>query len=169
MNWDAIGAIAESFGAIGVLITLVYLAVQVRQNTKMIQSATFQNLSDSMSDSSRLTVEKPEILRIATKSGSVEELNDEERAAFHFFAILAMRRHETAFVQRKLQVVDPALMIGFENATLALFESDLWRSWWVGNKHLFSGDFAEWIDDHIASGNSVATHFFMNNESTKTS
>ena len=33
MDWEAIGAIGETLGAIAVLVTLVYLAVQVRQNT----------------------------------------------------------------------------------------------------------------------------------------
>ena len=33
MNWDAIGAIGEILGAIAVLITLVYLTTQIRQNT----------------------------------------------------------------------------------------------------------------------------------------
>ena len=34
MNWDVIGAIAELLGAIGVLLTLLYLAAQIRQNTR---------------------------------------------------------------------------------------------------------------------------------------
>ena len=33
MNWEAIGAVGESLGAIAVLVTQIYLAVQVRQNT----------------------------------------------------------------------------------------------------------------------------------------
>jgi len=33
MNWDAIGAIGQMLGSIAVFITLVYLALQVRQNT----------------------------------------------------------------------------------------------------------------------------------------
>jgi len=33
VNWEAIGAVGESLGAIAVLVTLAYLAVQVRQNT----------------------------------------------------------------------------------------------------------------------------------------
>jgi hypothetical protein len=32
-NWEAIGAIGELLGALGVILTLVYLAVQIRQNT----------------------------------------------------------------------------------------------------------------------------------------
>jgi hypothetical protein len=34
MNWDAIGAIAEAIGAAGVIASLLYLAVQVRANTR---------------------------------------------------------------------------------------------------------------------------------------
>ena len=36
MNWEAIGAIGEVAGAFGVIATLVYLAFQIRQNTKQL-------------------------------------------------------------------------------------------------------------------------------------
>lgn len=38
MNWDAAGAIGEIVGALAVVITLVYLAIQVRQNTRHVQA-----------------------------------------------------------------------------------------------------------------------------------
>ncbi len=37
MNWDAVGAVAELAGAGGVILSLVYLAVQIRQNTKQME------------------------------------------------------------------------------------------------------------------------------------
>lgn len=33
MNWEAIGAVGEALGSIAVLVTLIYLAIQIRQNT----------------------------------------------------------------------------------------------------------------------------------------
>ncbi len=39
MNWEAISAIGEAVGAIAVVISLVYLAVQIRQNTRQIASS----------------------------------------------------------------------------------------------------------------------------------
>ena len=33
MNWEAIGAIGEALGALVVVITVGYLAIQIRQNT----------------------------------------------------------------------------------------------------------------------------------------
>ena len=42
MNWDALGAIAELLGAAGVIASLLYLAVQVRQNTRQTRLAAQQ-------------------------------------------------------------------------------------------------------------------------------
>ena len=36
MNWDAVGAIAELLGAIGVIASLVYLATQIRQSREQM-------------------------------------------------------------------------------------------------------------------------------------
>lgn len=36
MNWEAIGAIADIVGAAAVLATLIYLALQIRQNSRLI-------------------------------------------------------------------------------------------------------------------------------------
>ena len=38
MNWDAIVAVSELIGALSVLITLVYLAIQTRDNTRVMKS-----------------------------------------------------------------------------------------------------------------------------------
>ena len=39
MNWEAIGAVGEVLGAIGVVVTLGYLAVQIRHNTRSVRAA----------------------------------------------------------------------------------------------------------------------------------
>jgi hypothetical protein len=44
MNWDAIGAIAEVFGAIAVLVTLIYFSVQIRQSNKLAEAESQREL-----------------------------------------------------------------------------------------------------------------------------
>ena len=46
MNWQAIGAIGELIGGIAVIGTLIYLASQIRQNTKMNAAAIRQSFYD---------------------------------------------------------------------------------------------------------------------------
>ena len=39
MNWEAMGATAEVFGAVGLVVTLIYLSRQVKDNTASIRRA----------------------------------------------------------------------------------------------------------------------------------
>jgi hypothetical protein len=49
MNWEAIGAVGETVGALAVLVTLVYLAVQIRQNTKAVRAAAVDSTTSHLS------------------------------------------------------------------------------------------------------------------------
>jgi hypothetical protein len=42
VNWEALAAIAELLGAIGVLASLLYLGAQIRQNTASLRQQAFQ-------------------------------------------------------------------------------------------------------------------------------
>ena len=44
MNWDAIGAGAEFLGAVAVLVTLGYLAAQIRQSNKLAEAESQREL-----------------------------------------------------------------------------------------------------------------------------
>ena len=55
MSWHAIGAIAETLGAIGVIASLVYLATQIRhsreqmtQNTRAMQAGSYQHFVEGL-------------------------------------------------------------------------------------------------------------------------
>jgi len=46
MNWEAMSAIGEATGAVAVVVTLFYVALQIRQNTRSIQASTLQAFVD---------------------------------------------------------------------------------------------------------------------------
>lgn len=41
MNWDAIGALGNVVGGVGVIATLIYLSLQIRQNTKALKVSAY--------------------------------------------------------------------------------------------------------------------------------
>lgn len=44
MTWDAIGAIANLVGAAGVIASLIFLGISIRQNTRMARARAFQEI-----------------------------------------------------------------------------------------------------------------------------
>ncbi len=50
MNWEAIAAVGELVGAFAVLITLIYLAVQIRQNTAAVATSTYESVMTGFND-----------------------------------------------------------------------------------------------------------------------
>ncbi|MBW2498391.1 MAG: hypothetical protein JRF61_14050, partial [Deltaproteobacteria bacterium] len=67
MNWDAIGAIAELLGAVGVIASLVYLATQIRQsrqqmqeNTRALRAGTYQDFQRKVDDAFNRLIVDPE-------------------------------------------------------------------------------------------------------------
>jgi hypothetical protein len=53
INWDAIGPVGETIGAVAVIATLFYLAVQIRQTNRHVE----ESLRSLRLDSTRSTVE----------------------------------------------------------------------------------------------------------------
>jgi hypothetical protein len=47
MNWEAIGAVGEIAGALAVIMSLLYLASQIRENNKSTRYGAVQNLLDN--------------------------------------------------------------------------------------------------------------------------
>ena len=64
MNWEALGAIGEIVGAVAVIATLGYLAVQIRQNTRALKASTHQSLSDSTIRFQAVSPDNAEVARI---------------------------------------------------------------------------------------------------------
>ena len=50
MNWEALGAISELLAAVAVFITLIYLAIQVRENNKVQIINTYNSVVGGFSE-----------------------------------------------------------------------------------------------------------------------
>jgi hypothetical protein len=80
VNWEAIGAIGEVIGAIGVIVTLGYLAVQVRQGSHVVRSSARQAISTAQMEIGLRISGNPELRAavIGWRSGKNPSTPDEE-------------------------------------------------------------------------------------------
>ena len=84
MNWEAIGAVGEIVGALGVLATLVYLATQIRENSRILGAASLQSVLDGPRDRYFLPMATSgELCEIfARRLNSLDQLDDSEKRRF---------------------------------------------------------------------------------------
>ena len=88
MNWDAIGAIGEAISAIAVIVSLVYLAVQLRTNSQTLKANAAWDAEVLWGTSNIAIGEKPEVAhlvhRAAATNAQLEDFSDEEIARIYF-------------------------------------------------------------------------------------
>jgi hypothetical protein len=90
VNWDAIGATGEVLSAIAVVVSLVYLAFQIRQNTTQIdentkaaQAAAFDSSIANTFKARQAIVENSDVARIYLEgSNDPNSLSDEDRVRY---------------------------------------------------------------------------------------
>jgi hypothetical protein len=79
MNWDALGAIGEIIGAGAVLITLAYLALQIRQYKKSLSANIYTAWVDTGSVVHSIRADHPDVfLKAFSVDGNPEELTAQE-------------------------------------------------------------------------------------------
>lgn len=88
MNWDAIGAIGEIVGAGAVVLTLIYLSIQLRQNTEALRSTAWQAIQDSEHEFDLSLAHDPQALAVFLH-GMKEGMDsfDDPVEGFQFFII----------------------------------------------------------------------------------
>ena len=100
MNWDAISAVAEAVGTIAVLITLLYLAVQMRIANKQREIESARHNIDGLNRICELLCDSTEKASIVKRGReSLENLTDEEQMVFEFMHIRILNTVESWHMQ----------------------------------------------------------------------
>ena len=111
MNWDAIGAIAELLGAVGVIVSLVYLATQIRQsreqmnqNTVALRTAAYQQLlSDGLHVGGTQALIVPGLDRVVRLGlADFGQLDEDDRFRFTLWINSVMHTHDNAHFQYRM-------------------------------------------------------------------
>ena len=83
MDWEAAGAIGEIIGALAVFLTLIYLATQIRQNTKAVQASAVDASISKVTSVRQSIYENAEVAGIYVKgTANPDDLDEESRFRF---------------------------------------------------------------------------------------
>ena len=146
MNWDALGAIGELTGALVVVLTLFYLAAQIKQNTLAVKASSHHGITDSFNNVSQILASDPNIARIYRLGNSgLSTLSEDELVSYSFIGVMYMRVFETLYYQYQSGIVEQELYTTEENTLKWVFSNPGYREWWLGNPISFSPQYREYI------------------------
>lgn len=143
MTWEAVGAIAEALGAIGVLLTLLYLSIQVRANTEQTRLATVEAVMarEVMNRENLLDGAIPEIVT-SVRAGRPLSPADELRLSFYLQSVFQSWESAWYMYRRGTLPADVYESIEFRrrNTTAA---KEHWQKLRLG----FTSDFRQYVED----------------------
>ena len=149
MNWEAIGAVGEVLGAIGVILTLVYLAVQIRQNTAMMTAQTVQASVDATQRVLLFRAEHPEVRAILRKARSVDDLNADEFELLTAYLQATFMNFQARLQHNTRGVFDASVNESYENILVDYLEGAYVQRWWAYSRPLYGNAFREHCDQII--------------------
>jgi len=106
MNWDAIGAVGEIVGAIAVLATLIYLAIQIRQSSDTQRAQTHQQLAHERTLNMRMMILNKEIRDATAKAQFGKPLTVDEQRILFWYTILNLRNYENELYQHSKGMIE---------------------------------------------------------------
>lgn len=150
MNWDAVGAIAELLGALGVFCSLMYLAIQVRSNSSLIRMQNINEQTSHMQSFADLQA-RPELQEALRKVYRQNDLVSDQEGVFmesYILSALALARSDYFRFKHGYASADEWDVV--KARTLEAFVADWPRKWWAERgSRMFEPDFVAEINTLI--------------------
>ena len=146
MNWEAAGAIGEIAGALAVVVTLAYLAVQVRHNTALAQANAFEQSTETSNAAFQPLLDSDMAELFLKGCSGYLALDPPDR--LRFFVLLAglFQRFEVVLEKRRLGFVDDLLVAPYEAYFRDLRSEPGVREYLDQHMSYHTAILKEWID-----------------------
>lgn len=140
MNWDAVAAIGEIVGAGAVLITLVYLAIQIKHLKKQTESTTLDHIIDALNDFAGRIAESDSLASIINRGrASYDSLDDDEKIRFEMIHMFLLNNLESWYLQQKNleEVMGEHTFENIESNIRYFCEYPGFREFWEGARPVY--------------------------------
>jgi hypothetical protein len=148
MNWDAIGAVGEVIGAIAVVCSIVYLAIQIRQGTSATAAG---NMNSWTADYNQLLMalyydpSDSVLFRRAIKDFESMSADDQTRA--HALLSASALSAQNAYFQSSKNQFDARLAKPNLWFMVSIIKSDGGQYWWSKMRGYWHEDFTEEMEN----------------------
>lgn len=142
--WSQLG---EAVAGFGVIASLVYVAAQIRQNTRSLRAATYHSLVGTSIDLLQSIYTQEDVARIFAKMLTgirLKDLEPLEQARAQPALLAAFRSFDNVLYQHRIGMLDPELWPGYRAVMHTYVNIPAWREWLESNRDMVTtGLYAE--------------------------
>lgn len=165
MDWEAVAAVAQVVGAIGVVVSIVYLALQVRESTRVARGQAAFDAAHSWAMTNEVLAHAPdEVLALLVRwaspgfaRGDLSEV-EEQRLSLIFRSIF--QKLEGQFFLHKHGLLEPGLWEQRRAIGRGMIELPHQRDLWVKEQAIatWSREFVEAIESAPSAPDMSSVH-----------
>ena len=148
MTWETAGDLAEIVAAISVLVSLWYLAIQLKQNTDLERAELEVQLGVTWADLHDNMIQNPSLARaydLAADNWS--EMSDEDVRAYLWFVAKSFHILEGMFRQHQRGLLTDDVWAPYERFIHGVLQIEAVLGWWQSDGSLTSRDFQTHVDN----------------------
>jgi hypothetical protein len=158
MNVTDLAHIADIVAAIGVIGSMIFVGVQVRQSTQSIRSSTLQQQANQLQQYAEQWQKIYAVLsdqKVATafaKALAGRDLDQAEYGQFLLMCRALLISIESLHYQYRQGLIDKGVYARFQGSMQEqLFAFPGMRAMWQLSRHYYGSDFAQFLDEILAS------------------
>ena len=156
MDITTLAAWGEFIGGIAVVISLVYLASQIRQNSKLLRASTGSATAQIAFSQNAMTVQDPEVARISLDGfADRASLSDVDRRRFDSMVHLQLKGNWQLFRLYRDGISSHQEWRSCEREMSWAFQQPGQRAYWSEWCGLFEEDFADFVNGLIREGDAA--------------
>ena len=147
MNIESIANYADVIGGVAVIVSLIYVGIQIRRNTKSSQSQANQSAHESLANASLEIAIDADLSSLARKGMvAFEKLTEEEHFRFMMLMMTVFRRFENIFYQYEKGFLEEELWDGYKQSMLLYHYTSGGQMFWDLRSTHYSELFRNYLD-----------------------
>ena len=150
MDLQDLANIGQVIGAVAVVVSLFYVASQIRQNTNAVRSATAQSVHENFATWYHLLAEDAEVARIAVDGlRDYASLSEVDKARFIATFMAFLSYSQNAFIKWREGSLSHALWSGWELLMMNLVSAPGGRAFWQERGYLFGSELRDYVENDL--------------------
>ena len=148
MNWEAISAVGQIVGAIAVVVSVIYLALQVRSNARQTRLASMRSMSNAFNEFLQGLAGNQQMGELWYRGVTeYETIKGGDLPRFNALIDHLFRIFEEMYYQKLEGHLDPRVWRGFLAPMRDIIAYPGIQAWWQSRKHWFSNEFGESVNE----------------------